>query len=181
MFDSITKIFTLEPDYYKLPTPLFDDNLNIGKIGDTIGFFGPLILLPITILKLLHRFPYLIGYLVGFFVNTTINRYIKSTVKEPRPDGGRSVFTWEHYTGAEKYGMPSLHAQSVIYSTAFLYFTTGSQSWLVLNLFIAALTLYQRWYYKRHTIQQLIIGSGLGVIIAWISWKMTFLYLRTQV
>ena len=180
MFEMINRIFSLEPDYYKLPDPLFDDDMAFWKIRDTLGFFGPLILFFISIAVFITRIPYEIGYVFGFFINTVLNNYIKSSVKESRPEGGRSLFSWEIYSGTEKYGMPSLHAQSVVFSTVYLWLSGGSPSWLILESFLSALTIYQRWHYKRHTIKQLAVGSALGAGVAWGAWKLTTHYLRTQ-
>jgi membrane-associated phospholipid phosphatase len=177
MFD---KLFTLEPDYFKLPNPLFDDDLGFYKIRDSIGFFAPLILLLVSLWKLASRPPYLIAYVVGFFMNMGLNSVAKLWFKEARPEGGRNLFSWENYSGAEKYGMPSLHAQSDMYSIAFLWLVVGSPEWTTFELVLYGLTLYQRWSYKRHTIQQLGVGTCVGAVMAYFVYSLTKNYLRTQ-
>jgi membrane-associated phospholipid phosphatase len=177
MFD---KLFSLEPDYFRLPSPLFDEDMTLSKMRDTLGFFAPLILFGLTVGKLAARPPYLVSYVVGFFMNMALNSVAKLWIKEERPEGGRNLFSWEHYSGPEKYGMPSLHAQSDMYSIVFLSSTGSSPAWIIFGLFLYSLTLYQRWSYRRHTIQQLIAGTGLGATLAWIIYGMTQFYLRTQ-
>ena len=75
--------------------------------------------------------------------------------------------------------MPSGHAQSSMFSLTYLYLVKQSPSWLLIELFIAILTLYQRWNYRRHTIQQLFVGSVVGIVFAYISFVISKRYLRT--
>jgi hypothetical protein len=177
MFD---KLFSLELDYFKLPTPLFDDDMTVSKIRDTLGFFAPLILFGLTVGKLVARPPYLVAYVVGFFMNMALNSVAKLWIKEERPEGGRNLFSWEYYVGAEKYGMPSLHAQSDMYSIVFLGLTGGSPEWILFGLVFYGMTVYQRWSYRRHTISQLIAGTCIGGFLAWTIYHLTKYYLRTQ-
>jgi membrane-associated phospholipid phosphatase len=79
----------------------------------------------------------------------------------------------EPYDGSEKYGMPSGHAQSVFFSTTFLYLVKGSPSWLIIELFIVALSIYQRLKYRQHTLEQLFTGSAIGLLFAVFSFNIT--------
>jgi membrane-associated phospholipid phosphatase len=143
---------------------------------DGIGFFGPIIVFLLNIYLLRLRYPYLLAYLVFFFMNKYVNKILKLVIKQARPDGGIS-FINESYTGADKYGMPSGHAQSIMFSTFFLYFVTGSNLFLIIELFIGTLTLYQRWKYRRHTVEQLCVGSIFGIFISYFSFYVTKKYL----
>jgi membrane-associated phospholipid phosphatase len=97
-----------------------------------------------------------------------VNKSIKLWVRQPRPTGGKSILG-EVYGGADEYGMPSAHAQSVLYSTIFLYLAKGDVVWLLSGLGIAVLTIYQRWSYRRHTIAQLFVGAVCGCVVAYIA------------
>ena len=68
------------------------------------------------------------------------------------------------------YGMPSAHAQSVFMSLTFLYLVKESPAWLLGELFIAGLTVYQRWKYNRHTLEQLGVGALLGSLVAYVGY-----------
>jgi len=81
--------------------------------------------------------------------------------QESRPEGSRTIVD-EPYQGADEYGMPSGHAQSVAFSTTYLYFVTKNILWLAMELSVVALTLIQRWKYKNHSIDQLVIGVFVG-------------------
>jgi len=139
---------------------------------DYIGFFGPIIVIIISITKLWNQPQYLIGYACFEVINSIINSVLKSLIRQERPSGGRSIIN-EKYTGSNVYGMPSSHTQNVAFSTVFLYLVKGSPTYLILESFILALTFYQRWKYKRHTVEQLIAGIGVGTIIGYMGFIMT--------
>ncbi len=134
---------------------------------ELIGFLGPLLVACIAIYGLWSSYKYLLMYVCFFLVNMIVNKWIKMWVRHPRPMGGKSILG-EVYTGADEYGMPSAHAQSVFYSTIFLYLAKGDIAWLLSGLGIGLLTIYQRWSYRRHTIAQLFVGALCGCVVAYI-------------
>ena len=140
--------------------------LSIKYVFDLIGYFGPMIMSVISIAKLWKQSSYLYGYLVFSLINFAVNGTVKMIAKQPRPYGGQSIIH-EHYVGANKYGMPSGHTQSVFFSMTYLYLITNSSGLLLIEMFIAALTLYQRWNYRQHTIEQLCVGAFIGICIAY--------------
>jgi membrane-associated phospholipid phosphatase len=142
------------------------------EIIDKLGFLGPLILLCIGIYNLWNQQKYLLSYLVFFIGNTILNKILKIIIKQKRPSDGIKIMN-EEYSGEEIYGMPSGHAQSSFFSIAFLYFVKGSPTWLIIELFIATLTIYQRWKYRQHTLEQLFTGSLVGVGFAYFSFYLT--------
>ena len=149
------------------------------QLLDKIGFFGPIILIFITIMQLWNRSSYMVGYLVFLFINTAFNGFFKIMVKQDRPHGSRSIVN-EPYEGVHKYGMPSSHAQSVFYSMAYLYLTKTTPEILIIASFISALTLYQRWSYKQHTLEQLLVGSVVGIGVAYLGFFVTTKWLHTS-
>lgn len=134
---------------------------------DMIGFFGPIITSCITFLHLLYLPKYLVSFLIFFVVNMGVNRWLKLWLRHSRPANGKSILG-ESYNGADEYGMPSAHAQTVFYSTIYLYFAKDSINWLFIGVCIGIITMYQRWSYRRHTIPQLIAGMSIGSMIAYI-------------
>ena len=108
-----------------------------------------------------------------FFIgNTILNKVLKIIIKQKRPGDGLKIMN-EEYSGVEIYGMPSGHAQSSFFSISFLYLVKGSPSWLIVGLFISALTIYQRWKYRQHTVEQLFAGSVIGIGFSYISYYVT--------
>jgi len=147
------------------------------NILDKIGFLGPFVLLILGILLLWGNKGFWCAYLVIFVINIFINKVAKAIAKQPRPEDGESIMN-EKYAGVEMYGMPSAHAQSVFMSLTFLYLVKESPAWLFGELFIAGLTVYQRWKYRRHTIEQLGVGAIIGILVAWGGYNMTKQYLQ---
>lgn len=137
-------------------------------ITDFIGFNGPRILWIIAIGFMFDRIPYLVAFLTASYANDEINKILKLIIREKRPENGQS-FSGEKYEGAHQYGMPSGHAQSAFFSVAFLYLVTRSSALLIVGCCIAALTIYQRFVSKKHTAGQLVIGAGVGVLVAFVS------------
>jgi membrane-associated phospholipid phosphatase len=151
----------------------------IPKLFDYIGFFGPIILSFITVLKLYKQQPYLIGYFIFLGGNVIVNHVLKHIILEERPSGGRSLIN-EPYNGMHKYGMPSSHAQSAFYSMTYLYLTKQDPTMLLVELFICALTVYQRWTYRQHTAEQLGIGAIIGIIMGFLAEYMTKQYVFSR-
>jgi|SaaInlV_150m_DNA_4_1039716.scaffolds.fasta_scaffold13934_2 membrane-associated phospholipid phosphatase len=137
---------------------------------DIIGYYGPLLLALYSIFILLNQSQYLYGYLFFFFVNLSINQLIKLFLKQPRPDGGINMPT-EATNYADVYGMPSGHAQSVSYSLAYLYNIKRTNLVLLIGVISYIFTSFQRWNYRKHTIQQIIIGTTIGLISGFYSYK----------
>jgi membrane-associated phospholipid phosphatase len=146
---------------------------------EKLGFVGPFVLFSIGVYNLWNQKKYLMSYLVFFIGNTIVNKILKIIIKQKRPGDGIKIMN-EEYSGVEIYGMPSGHAQSAFFSIAFLYFVKGSPSWLIIELFIAALTIYQRWKYRQHTVEQLFTGSFIGIGFAYVSVYLTKQWLSTK-
>ena len=147
---------------------------------DHIGYFGPIILAFMNVYYLFYRKAYLYAYLFFLFVNQYINKGLKFLIKEPRPQNQIPFLTKIDTIGVEKYCMPSGHTQSIFYSTTFLYLTTLSNYLFIISLFFCAITIYQRYVYKRHTLKQLGIGSLIGIIVGTIIFNITKHYIETK-
>ena len=147
-------------------------------VFEVLGFYSVYINFVIGFINLLNQPKYLSSYLVFTIINVIINKILKNEIREPRPINGKNITDDENYEGIEKYGMPSGHAQLTFFLTTYLYLVKNSIYILLFELFITILGLYQRWKYNRHTINQLFIGSILGIIIAYLSVDITnrFLY-----
>lgn len=146
---------------------------------DTIGFIGPIILIIISIITLLNQRVYLISYLAFLFGNTAINGMLKHIIKQDRPTDGKSIMN-EPYNGIHKYGMPSSHAQSAFFSMTYLYLIKDLPGIIIVVAFISALTMYQRWKYRQHTLEQLCVGAFIGVCVAYAGVFVTKQWLETR-
>jgi membrane-associated phospholipid phosphatase len=153
------------------------------KLVDTVGQNGPILTLFITSANLLSQKKYLISFLICVFINYLLNGILKSTIREPRPGQPKandSEKMIDLVGNQDKYGMPSYHAQSVFFSTTFLYLVQKKPSMLFLELVICTITLYQRFKYKLHDIRQLAVGSFIGISFAFLCFTLTNQYLSKQ-
>ena len=146
-------------------------------VVDFVGYYGPVILFTLTFYFLIERAPYLIVFTFGSIASIFLNHILKSTFREPRPQGQIQFIDHDHLTGVQQYGLPSGHAQAAFFALAFLFFSGGPQSALYLMFFICIMTLFQRWKFRRHTVKQLIIGSLIGTAFAYILVYVTQYYL----
>jgi len=172
MIDEANAFFKIKYEY------LMNELMKSKDALDIIGFLGPFILMFISISYLWNQ-KYIQGYLIFYIISSFINKILKTIIQEDRPANGKSIMN-ENYTGKHKYGMPSYHAQLSFYSLTFLYLVNKSGYLIIFELFIAALTLYQRWSYRRHTVEQLAVGMVVGIITAYIGYNVTTRYLITN-
>ena len=143
---------------------------------DEIGKIGPVILLLLSVHLLWEKSKLLHYYLYGYLANTIINILLKLLIKEPRPSVDQNKFDlilnqsknnsiYKKLIHFPMLGMPSGHAQSVIYSTVFIFLTLKQNNLLALYLLISSITIYQRVSFNYHTLGQVIVGSIMGIIL----------------
>jgi len=142
------------------------------KYGDffyAVGFFSEIIMFALVIGLIYTNYLDTILFIVVFFLNILLNRFLKSTIKDPRPEDVKK-FLYSEYISKKHvaYGMPSGHSQNVFYSIVYLYLSNPNYQWLYLTMTIGILTLYERWKFHNHTINQLIVGMILGSSIAYL-------------
>lgn len=141
------------------------------RIIDHIGFLGPFILILLTIYYFLfisHTISFIFVYILGYLVNMTLNFVLKNMIRESRPVDEKSFLPIERLS-IDTYGMPSGHAQSVWYSTMMFMLNTSSYNIIGLSIVISCITIYQRYSYRNHTLNQLIAGSIVGMFMAWLT------------
>lgn len=102
----------------------------------------------------------------GAVVNYSFNYVLKYLLRHPRPHGAKL----SNYTGAHQFGMPSGHAQTAMYATAFAWTVGVSPKMVGVFAFLSYLSMAQRYISFHHSGLQIlvgaIVGSGLGVLIA---------------
>jgi membrane-associated phospholipid phosphatase len=151
---------------------------NIQYTIDLIGFHGPIIAAVITLTSLFYQKPFLYAFILFSILNYVINGLLKSSIREPRPSGSIPIHDLDKEDGNKtSFGMPSGHAQLIFFSTTFLYLVKKNTYLLLFELFLCALTLYQRWKYRKHSVQQLLVGSGVGAGFAYGAYSLTHYYL----
>lgn len=157
---------------------------------DLIGFNGPIFITIIAFLNLLDKMPYLIGFIFFNVLNIQLNEVLKNWFVQPRPEKinlqedqklhifyklfGESLFRRNlNNNSVHVYGMPSGHAQTAAFALGFLFIVCNKLPYYIIisSASLFCLTLFQRWYRKKHTIYQLLIGSIIGFIFAVFSYQ----------
>lgn len=144
-------------------------------ILDMIGYQGPIIMILANLWILRNRLFRAFLFIIYILLNYFITIQLKMAIKEPRPHGYNSEINqeWMHpldYVGFEQYGMPSGHSLLVSFSLFYLWWNTRNPWYMIGGSFIAALTMYQRFKYKKHSISQLIVGFVLGIVFSYVSY-----------
>jgi membrane-associated phospholipid phosphatase len=141
-----------------------------------IGKYGPVILQLYSFNLLWEKENLVAYYGIGIVLNTLLNLILKGLLQQPRPSedpkqfalalkhGKRFVF--KNGIPYNIFGMPSGHAQSCFFSTAFVFLSITKYNSLFIYLLLSFVTMYQRVEYKFHTILQVIVGAIIGILFA---------------
>lgn len=137
-----------------------------------IGNYGQSILFIITVYLLWGR--YAIYYTCGILINAILNLLLKGVFREARPSEsnefkmalkkGEKVkrFVFKNGMPRDKFGMPSGHSESTMFSSVFIY--DFNKKIFPLFLVITFITMFQRVYYNYHTVSQVIVGAIVGIL-----------------
>ena len=145
---------------------------------ELVGFHGTILLTFVNILSLWNEPAYLKSFILFLFANVYINKVLKIIIQQPRPVGYLDKNDMGSYDGIEKYGMPSGHAQLVFFCVVFLWMVIQSPIMAMFGLFICALTVYQRWKCKKHSIEQLAAGAFTGSVVGFSAFLITKNYMK---
>ena len=144
----------------------------IYAVFDYIGFFAPEIMVVIVTLALWGRNKFLLFYYIFWLLDWEwLNAKLKLYFKEPRPVNHKArnspTSKYETFDHGHAYGMPSGHASIVFYSLTFLLLCVPEfTQYSMAAIAIVAITLFQRFKTKRHTVEQLAAGAVEGIVVA---------------
>jgi membrane-associated phospholipid phosphatase len=149
-----------------------------------IGEHGPTILFVETIYLLWNKSYSLMYYSYGFFLSLILNVVLKGIFQQPRPSEDPKLFNIALKNGTrfkfingiphDIFGMPSGHAQAVIFTTLFIHLTLKNRYLTSSFLIISLLTMYQRVKYDYHTVFQVIAGAIVGALFAYFIHYMSY-------
>lgn len=149
-------------------------------VVDILGHYGPFILFFVTLIVLRNKSTWLFAYIFGYIFSMILNITLKVLYRHPRPNQNLDIFyarEKKNLTQYGNYGMPSGHAQSVIFSTVYVWISTHNYWITLFYIFISCLTIYQRIAYNYHNILQISIGIIIGMIVAYIF----FIYVKHKI
>jgi dolichyldiphosphatase len=152
------------------------------NIFNEIGAYGPIILFIFSLYFLWENSNLFFYYNIGIFVNQIINIILKGLLQCPRPSEDEKLFNLALKHGKrflykdgipyDIFGMPSGHAQSVFFSTIFIFLSTEKMNIFLIYLSICLITLWQRVSYNYHTITQVVVGSIVGSLIGYLFYSL---------
>jgi membrane-associated phospholipid phosphatase len=132
-----------------------------------VGYFGWHIS-SLYALYVTYKYSFLsfIIYIVVFILSGLSNHSLKNYIDEPRPSDSTLFLSSEHFRKKTN-GMPSGHAQQTAFTLTLAYLLSNQYLYQSIALFL--ITVYQRYVFKNHTIQQLFVGSIIGFIIGYLT------------
>lgn len=139
---------------------------------DALGYYGPLVMIVANMWYLRGRVFHMGLFLCYIVLVILTNKQLKLWIMEPRPSGGKTEWATD-YVGAERYGMPSGHSTLMLFSLVYLWEFTRDAGIAIIGMFLAAITIYQRWKYRQHSVSQLATGSAIGVLLAYMATRFT--------
>lgn len=148
-----------------------------------LGENGPFLLYFIICILLWNKSNLFWYYNIGIIVNIFFNIFLKLLWKEPRPNEDKRVFQIAlrqknpiFYDGGLYYnifGMPSGHAQTAFFSTAFII--QHNKKYAPFLILFSLLIICQRIYFSHHSFSQVLVGSIVGAVLGY-----SFYSLATQ-
>ena len=153
-----------------------------------IGEFSPLLLFILSSLILRNKTNLLFYYILFFGISLILNLVLKGIIQQPRPSinlntfnlmmKNKERFIYKHGIPYDIFGMPSGHAQSVLFSTVFIYLSLHDTKITLLFLLISIIAIFQRVIYNHHTVSQVIVGSLVGCISGVFAYKMARIHIE---
>ena len=135
----------------------------------SIGYFSQYSSFIITCALIFNSPVYLFFYIILLVLTRIFNNLLKDYFKQDRP-GNPKKYLYSDKFGKTKYGMPSGHTQLTFFSMMYYYMVSGRFiPWTLLLLIMGVLTIYQRYAFNNHTMYQLVLGAGIGIITAYLS------------
>jgi hypothetical protein len=83
-------------------------------------------------------------------------KFLKKLFKESRP------------IKSNTYGLPSTKAATLVFIATYLILTNKLQDSTVILLTTLLLPLFMKYYSKEHSLKQLVVGSIIGLSVAYI-------------
>lgn len=155
-----TEIHLFINGYHSHLADLFFSNLTNLGLGITI--------VPVLLILVFVRFRYMIISILGFVLTFTINDTLKSILHTPRPitvfgDLHQSLYLVHNVEMFSWNGLPSGHTATAFCMFCLLAFYTKNNWLKVIYFLVAFLIGYSRMYLSEHFLQDVYLGSIIGV------------------
>lgn len=157
-----------------------------GSILHRLGRYGPFIMFIASLVIMKAKVVTTQAYIAGFVINTLINPIMKLIIKQRRPDRKKSTSMLsacmdtsknpndlkyppsfaEQASDAHKYGMPSGHAQTAVFTLVYIWLAYNQTIITTIFAILTLITCTQRIVARKHYIDQVICGAIIGGMLA---------------
>ena len=146
------------------------------------GKYGPGLIFIIAVYLLYTKHILLMTFIIGYVLNILFNFMLKGIFRMPRPNENMKKFDaairLNKYMNLNRFGMPSGHAQTMIFTLVFVSFALLStknkvngintnQNWVALMIVLSIITLAHRVHFNMHSLEQIFVGSIIGALIGY--------------
>ena len=161
------------------------------EIFNQFGTYGPIIQIFLSMYLLWDKNNLFFYYTVGIFVNAIFNLILKGLIQQPRPSEDPKMFElalkhskrflFKDGIPHDIFGMPSGHAQSVFFSTVFIYCALKKKNILYGYLLMSLIVISQRVFFTYHTPLQVFVGAIIGGAIGYFVYYLARLNLKGHI
>jgi len=130
-----------------------------------VGTYVPLVLIGCTLFFLVVWYRFIsstVTFLTFWILTNVMVLGLKSVLKEPRPSQS-TVYV----VSACQYGMPSGHAANCLFCTTFIQLAWNQPTWTLAYFGLSLLSMIQRYVDREHSMLQLVVGAGIGMVMGW--------------
>ena len=151
---------------------VYDSGDRLGKLLALTTLAPIFVIVALVAVSLACREVHVILMLVALLWNDGLNAAIKTVIRQPRPQ--TALIASE---GTLEFGMPSAHSQFMAFFAVYLIILFRARKWTLLvshetlillagTVLTAACTIASRAYLGYHTVEQVVVGTLVGIVHA---------------
>ncbi len=152
------------------------------QLFNNFGKYGLGLIFIIAVYLLYTKHILLMTFIIGYVLNILFNFMLKGIFCMPRPNENMKKFDaairLNKHMNLNQFGMPSGHAQTMIFTLVFVSAALLStknkvngintnQNWVSLMIVLSIITLAQRVHFNMHSLEQIFVGSIIGALIGY--------------
>lgn len=157
--------------------------IDLSLIHTKVGSFGLIILYIVASYLLWRKNTSFYYFQVGVFTCAILNLILKGIFKQPRPSEDPNQFNLALKNGSrfifkngipyDIFGMPSGHSQISLFITTFVFLCLKNTKILLGFLLLSLIIMSQRVIDEHHTVFQVFIGAGVGILYGYLFYFFT--------
>lgn len=125
-----------------------------------------------------RKYILMLFYFLFFILNLFINSLLKILLQHPRPIDNHQLFYIDKKNiPFYQFGNPSQNIQSIIYTSLFISFSLKKYYLYFIYFSFSTLAIFLEIYREKHYYYQVIFASFIGIIIAFIGYYSSSIYL----